>query len=80
MYMNITTYETTPEKHGDRTFFFTECGHNMYSIRVNMAYRGRLCPGCLWKGIQTILYIRSSEEANKYWDDKLKNREMEMND
>ena len=46
------------------------------SIRDNMAYHGCLCPGCLWKGIQTILYIRGSEEANKYWNEKLKKREM----
>ena len=38
--MNIATYQTTPEKHGD--------------------------------GIQTVLYIRGSEEANKYWNEKLK--------
>ena len=30
--MNIATYQTTPEKHGEGTFFFTDCGHNMYSI------------------------------------------------
>ena len=82
--MNIATYQTTPEKYGDGTFFFTDCGHNMYSIRDNMAYHcclcpGCLCPGCLYKGIQTILYIRGSEEANKYWNKKLK-KEAVMND
>ena len=70
--MNIATYQTTPEKHGEGTFFFTDCGHNMYSVRDDMAYHGCLCPGCLWKGMQTILYIRGSEEANKYWNEKLK--------
>lgn len=70
--MNIATYQTTPEKHGNGTFFFTDCGHNMYSIRDNMAYHGCLCPGCLYKGIYTTLNIRGSEEANKYWDEKLK--------
>ena len=54
--MNIATYQTTPEKHGNGTFFFTNCGHNMYSIRDNMSYHGCLCPGCLWKGIQTTLH------------------------
>ena len=34
--MNIATYQTTSEKHEDGTFFFTDCGHNMYSIRDNM--------------------------------------------
>ncbi len=61
MQMNIATYyQTTPEKHGDGTFFFTDCGHNMYSIRDNMAYHGCLCPGCFWKGIYTTLYIRDT--------------------
>ena len=41
--MNIATYQVTPEKHGNGTFFFTDCGHNMYSVRDNMAYHG-----CLW--------------------------------
>lgn len=76
--MNIATYQTTPEKHGEGTFFFTDCGHNMYSIRDSMAYHGCLCPGCFYKGIYTTLYIRGSEEANKYWNEKQK--KMEMNE
>ena len=55
--MNIATYQATPEKHGNETFFFTDCGHNMYSVRDDMAYHGCLCPACFSKGIQTILYI-----------------------
>lgn len=47
--MNIATYQTTPEKHGEGTFFFTDCGHNMYSIRDNMAYHGCLCPAVIIK-------------------------------
>lgn len=76
--MNIATYQTTPEKHGEGTFFFTDCGHSMYSIRDNMTYHGCLCPDCFYKGIYTTLYIRGSEEANKYWNEKQK--KMEMND
>ena len=72
--MNIATYQTTPEKHGNGYFFFTDCGHNMYSVRDDMAYHGCLCPACFSKGIQRTLYIRGSEEANRYWDDKLKKR------
>ena len=72
--MNIATYQATPEKHGNGTFFFTDCGHNMYSVRDDMAYHGCLCPACFSKGIQTILYIRGSKEANEYWDNKLKKR------
>lgn len=49
--MNIETYQTTPEKNDDGTFFFTDCGHNMYSIRDNMEYHGCLCLGCSWKGV-----------------------------
>ena len=70
--MNIATYQATPEKHGNGTFFFTDCGHNMYSVRDDMAYHRCLCPACFNKGIQTILYIRGSKEANEYWDNKLK--------
>ena len=72
--MNIATYQVTPEKHGNGTFFFTDCGHNMYSVRDDMAYHRCLCPACFSKGVQTILYIRDSKEANEYWDNKLKKR------
>lgn len=65
--MKIATYQTTPEKNGDGTYFFTDCGHKMYSGKDSMAYHGRLCPGCLYHGVQRTLYIRGSEEANKYW-------------
>ena len=73
--MNIATYQATPEKHGNGTFFFTDCGHRMYSVRDNMAYHGCLCPGCRCNGIQRTLYIRGSKEANKHWDEELKKRE-----
>ena len=67
MQINIATYQTIPKKHGKGTFFFTDCGYNMYSIRDNMAYHGCFCLGCLYKGIQTNLYIKGIKEANKYW-------------
>ena len=70
--MNIATYQATPEKHGNGTFFFTDCGHRMYSVRDNMAYHGCLCPGCMCNGIRRTLYIRGSKEANEYLDNKLK--------
>ena len=73
-YMDIATYQTTPEKHGNGTFFFTDCRHRMYSVRDNMAYHGCLCPGCMCNGIQTILYIRGSKESNEYCENKLKKR------
>ena len=74
--MNIATYQVTPEKHGNGYFFFTDCGHNMYSVRDDMAYHGCLCPGCMCNGIQRTLYIRGSKEANEYWDNKLKETQM----
>lgn len=50
--MNIATYQTTPEQHGNGTYFFTDRGHKMFSINNNVRqYHGCLCPGCLYKGI-----------------------------
>lgn len=69
--MEIATYQTTPEKHGKGTYYFTDCGHQMYSVKDTMAYHGCLCPGCLNKGIQRTLYIRGSKEANEYWAEEL---------
>lgn len=69
--VEIGTYQTTPEKHGIGTFFFTDCGHKMYSVKGEKAYHGCLCPACLYKGMQRVLYIRGSKEANEYWDKKL---------
>ena len=69
--MQIATYQATSENYGNGTFFFTDCGHRMYSIRDDMAYHGCLCLACLRKGIQRTLYIRGSKEANEYWDKKL---------
>ena len=70
-HMEIATYQATPEKHGNGTFFFTDCGHRMYSVKDDMAYHRCLCPVCLYNGIQRTLYIRGSKEANEYWDKKL---------
>lgn len=75
--MNIATYQATSEKHGHGTFFFTDCGHQMYSV-INdyAAYHGCLCPGCMYKGKkETVLYMRGSKEANEYWNKKLKGEE-----
>ena len=65
-FMEIATYQTTPEVNGNGTYFFTDCGHWMFSIRDHMAYHGHLCHGCLYNGKQTTLYIRGSKEANVY--------------
>ena len=69
--MEIATYQATPEKHGNGTFFFTDCGHRMFSIKDDMAYHRCLCSACLYNGIQRTLYIRGSKEANEYWDKRL---------
>ena len=68
---NIATYRITPEVNGNGTYFFTDCGHRMYSVRSETAYHGCLCPGCFINGKYTTLYIRGSKEANEYWDEKL---------
>ena len=34
-YMNIATYQTAPEVNRNGTFFFTDCGHKMFSINNN---------------------------------------------
>lgn len=71
--MEIATYQATPEAHGRGTYFFTDCGHKMYSIENNYnKYHGYLCPGCFSKGKQVTLYVRGSKEANEYWNKKLK--------
>lgn len=69
--LNVATYQATPDRHGKGTFYFTDCGHQMYSVKDDVAYHGCLCPGCLYYGKETVLYIRGSKEANEYWDKKL---------
>lgn len=70
--MEIETYQVTQEKHGDGTYFFTDCGNRMYSaFNDPMVYHGKLCPKCFWKGKRVTLYIRGSKEANEYWEKKL---------
>lgn len=63
--MKYATYKTTPSKNGKGTFYFTDCGHRLFSVRGPDTYHGRLCPACLdLKGVETTLYIRRSKEAN----------------
>lgn len=73
-HMEYATYQTTPEIHGEGTFFFTDCGHKMYSNRDKTAYHGCLCPGCFSQGKMTTLYLRGSEEGNRYWKKKLEEK------
>jgi hypothetical protein len=64
---DIETYQTTPSVDGQGTFFFTDCGNRMYSVRNDLeTYHGCICPKC-----GKTLYIRGSKEANEYWDRKL---------
>ena len=74
--MNQATYQTTPSKNGKGTFYFTDCGHQMYSVMGPEAYHCCICPGCRYKNIDTILYIRGSEEANRIMDERIKNGEV----
>lgn len=65
--MNIALYDTTPEKNGNGTYFFTDCGHRMFSVFNDPeVYHGCLCPGCFYKGKETVLYMHGSKEANAY--------------
>lgn len=64
--MEYGTYTTSPEKNGKGTFFYTDCGHQMYSVNGKMSYHGCYCPACFWKGVDRILYIRGSKEANEH--------------
>lgn len=52
------TYDYREAVGGLGTFFYTDCGNRMYSVRGPLAYHGCLCPKC-WK----TLYIRGSKEA-----------------
>jgi hypothetical protein len=63
MMENIETYQATPEKNGNGTYFITDCGNTMFSIKNDFnTYHGCLCPGCLYKGKQVVLYIRGSKK------------------
>ena len=65
--MMAETYQVAEECHGNGTFFFTDCGNRMYSIQNNpMLYHGKLCPKCLMEGKSVTLYLRGTDESNKY--------------
>ena len=61
------TYQATPEKHGNGTFFITDCcGNQMYYTGMNpMKYHGCLCPRCFWNGVHTTLYLRGTQDAKR---------------
>lgn len=66
MALSYETYQATPEKHGEGTFFFTDCGNTMYSVRNDyMAYHGCYCPKCMSQGKQVLLYMRGTKEAQR---------------
>ena len=56
-YGETESYQTTPAKYRRGTYYFTDCGNRMYSVRDEMAYHGKLCPKC-----GRTLYIRGSKE------------------
>lgn len=63
--MKYATYQTTSSKNGKGTYYFTDCGHRLFSVGDPDAYHGRLCPACLnLKDVETTLFIRGSKEAN----------------
>lgn len=59
----IETYQTTPSKNNNGTYFFTDCGNRMYSVKGGTAYHGKICPKC-----GKTLYIRGSKEAFEFFD------------
>ena len=69
MELGYETYQATPEKHGRGTYFFTDCGNTMYSIRNDyMAYHGCYCPKCFLNGKKTILYLRGTKEGLEVYE------------
>lgn len=69
------TYQVAEEIHGNGMFFFTDCcGNRMYSIRNDeMLYHGCLCPKCFWEGVDTVLYLRGTPEANEVMKGRVEN-------
>ena len=55
--MEVETYRVAPEKHGKGTYFITDCGNTMYSVKDEMAYNGCLCPKCLIHILQVASYV-----------------------
>ena len=64
--MTSATYQFANEKHGNGTFFFTDCcGNRMYSVKNDpMVYQGKLCPKCLSNGKMVTLYLRGTQNEN----------------
>ena len=73
--MDYATYQVTPAANDNGTYYFTDCGHRMYSVLGPEAYHNKLCPGCMREGKQTVLYIRGSQEANEIMDERFKKGE-----
>lgn len=65
MKKQIKGYIARPSK-GGGTFFFTDCGHRMYSVKQETAYHGCLCPACLMNNVYTILYQHGSDQMQAY--------------
>ena len=58
------TYQATPSKNGNGTFYFADCGNRMYSVKGYEGYHSCICPKC-----GRTLYMRGTEEANKLIED-----------
>ena len=62
--MEAETYQYRPAKNDNGTFFYTDCGNQMYVAENNpMRYHGKLCPKCLSQGRHVTLYLRGTNEA-----------------
>ena len=71
--MEVETYRFLEEAHGNGTFFYTDCGNRMYSINKDpMMYHGKFCPKCFQEGKDVVLYMRGTEEATEYLEQKMR--------
>lgn len=73
IYSMCETYQTTPSKNGKGTFFFTDCGNQMYSVGDEFTYHKKLCPKC-WK----TLLLRGTKDGTDYMDWKLGNLKFDL--
>lgn len=74
------TYQYVESTDGKSTFYFTDCGNRMFYIDKDpMKYHGCLCPKCFMEGKHVTLYLRGTPEANKIWNERLKEVNKEKN-
>lgn len=53
--MEFATYQIIPEQNGNGTYFFTDCGHWMFSIRDGQLNRDNCIEVFLGRGVSFYL-------------------------